>query len=571
MTASLLDTQKPKRTRTNVKQSKYGCFTCKARRIKCDEAKPTCRRCQSSKRECKGYPRGALLDLSTTSLLPLSTSPATPLSSLNSSQTGSPLTIIGFEPSCLSSPFVDLACNILIQSPRRGRNDVEQSFWTRTVPQLVHTVPSVRAAVETFGASVNEYVLRVDSSHSGLETTKRYTQALRMVQHDLLTLPHGPIPCIIACLFLAFSEAMQQKLDNGLLHLLGAFSIILSQTDKTLLADVDTKSLSLLLQKLDLHVATYGICHPPELPAHPPVTRTMVESLPPDQALFKILHSCYHFNAEAFTYKYTTRRAIPPEMLIEQGRQLATLRLWLSRHELPATWDTNEDEPLVVLRSQCLTALIHTATILEPRETGYDCYGPEFEEIVTTIEALLLKKALQTDPFISSLGQLPTFIPEMGIIHPLYYTAKKYRNRFWRRRALNLILRCGKEGPWCAKTEGLMVELIIRIEEGAFDRASLDLSGGEDPIQDSPFNIPEKSRVNACWPIDPDAETRGPDEVVKQKFTSGILYRCTDVDRLMADEEGQKPRKWPWEESMWWESWTEPLENKALPFVHRRF
>ncbi|RGP69152.1 transcriptional regulatory [Fusarium sporotrichioides] len=566
MTVSLADTEKPKRTRTNVKQSKYGCFTCKARRIKCDEAKPACQRCQSSKRECQGYPRGAFSDSphetqSTTLLVPLSTSPSSSTSSSTLSCTASPLAVLSFDPYHLSSPFVILACGVLVRSPRRGRSNIEQSFWTQTVPQLVHTIPSVRAAAEAFGASYSEYVLQVDHSCSALETTKRYTRALRLVQHDLATLQHGPIPCIIACLFLAFFEAIQQKLDEGLLHLLGAFSVMLSRTDKKLLADVDTESLSLLLQKLDLHVATYGVCHPPELPQLPPVTANIVESLPPDQALFKILHSCYHFDAQAFTYKYTTRRAIPPEMLIEQGRQLATLKLWLSHNQLPPVWDANWHESLVVLRSQCLTALVHTATILEPRETGYDCYGPEFQEVITTIEALFLDRDLQVNQLSSTFGHLPSFIPEMGIMHPLYYAAKKYRNAFWRRRALNLILRSGKEGPWCSKTEGPMIEVVIRIEEGQFDRASLDLSTGEDPVLDSFSNIPERSRINACWPIDPDAETREATRFTKQKFSKGLLYRCIDVERLLADDEAQRPRSWAWLESPWWEEWTEPLEE----------
>jgi hypothetical protein len=207
--------------------------------------------------------------------------------------------------------------------------------------------------------------------------------------------------------------------------------------------------------------------------------------------------------------------------------------------------------------------LIHTAVILEPRETGYDCYGPEFQEIVTTIEALLLSRDSQTDPLGSALNQLPSFIPEMGIIHPLYYTAKKYRNGFWRRKALNLIRRSGKEGPWCAKTEGSMIEVVIRIEEGQFDRASLELSRSEDAALDSPFNIPEKSRINACWTIAPEAEIREPDRFIKQKFTEGLMCKCVDVERLLADDEAQKPRPWPWHESTWWELWTEPLEDIA--------
>ncbi|CAN8102184.1 unnamed protein product [Discula destructiva] len=37
------------------KRTKTGCLTCRKRRIKCDEAKPTCSNCIKSKRQCEGY------------------------------------------------------------------------------------------------------------------------------------------------------------------------------------------------------------------------------------------------------------------------------------------------------------------------------------------------------------------------------------------------------------------------------------------------------------------------------------------------------------------------------------
>ncbi|MCJ1419044.1 hypothetical protein MMC32_005395 [Xylographa parallela] len=44
------------RTKKDIKRrTKTGCLTCRKRRIKCDEAHPTCRNCIKSKRECLGY------------------------------------------------------------------------------------------------------------------------------------------------------------------------------------------------------------------------------------------------------------------------------------------------------------------------------------------------------------------------------------------------------------------------------------------------------------------------------------------------------------------------------------
>ncbi|KAI1114770.1 fungal-specific transcription factor domain-containing protein [Nemania sp. NC0429] len=36
-------------------RSRQGCWTCKARKVPCDQAKPTCRRCSQAGRECEGY------------------------------------------------------------------------------------------------------------------------------------------------------------------------------------------------------------------------------------------------------------------------------------------------------------------------------------------------------------------------------------------------------------------------------------------------------------------------------------------------------------------------------------
>ncbi|KAF4292627.1 hypothetical protein CNMCM8686_007248 [Aspergillus fumigatus] len=41
--------------RTGVSRSRRGCLTCKIRRVKCDEEKPTCCRCRSTGRKCDGY------------------------------------------------------------------------------------------------------------------------------------------------------------------------------------------------------------------------------------------------------------------------------------------------------------------------------------------------------------------------------------------------------------------------------------------------------------------------------------------------------------------------------------
>src|ERR1700761_3803409 len=39
----------------NANASRIGCVTCKAKRLKCDETKPTCQQCARRNVECGGY------------------------------------------------------------------------------------------------------------------------------------------------------------------------------------------------------------------------------------------------------------------------------------------------------------------------------------------------------------------------------------------------------------------------------------------------------------------------------------------------------------------------------------
>src|SRR5450755_1287659 len=44
-----------KRTRAHKPKVRTGCVTCKIRRVKCDETKPSCLKCTRSGRKCDGY------------------------------------------------------------------------------------------------------------------------------------------------------------------------------------------------------------------------------------------------------------------------------------------------------------------------------------------------------------------------------------------------------------------------------------------------------------------------------------------------------------------------------------
>ncbi|KAL6407304.1 hypothetical protein AUP68_10134 [Ilyonectria robusta] len=537
--SSPIDAAKNKRTRTNVRQSKYGCFTCKARRIKCDELKPTCRRCLTANKSCD-YPPGA----------PPGPWFGTQPPSSSSSRASCPQ-------SSLTVPqnrFVNLVCNVLVQGPRRAKNDIELAFWSHMVPQLTHSVPSVQAAAAAFGASYDAHVLRGNRTSEPIEC---YTRALRLVQLDLSSLQHGAVPCIVACLFLSCAEVLQQRLDKGLLHLQGAFALMTSRGGRNAGTIMDIEGVSLLLQKLDLHSATYAVGRAPDLPPFPSPTQDALLSESPDQSLFHILHSCYYFTSTASRYKYVSGRLLPPELLIGQGRQLALLKRWLSHYKTPAVVANNEQ--LLVLRLQCLAALVYAANILEPRETAFDSYSPEFEEIISSAETLA---RYSVSDGASSSTRLPSFTPEMGIIHPLYFAALKYRHPTWRRRAIDLLRKSGREGPWRGDVEAAVVTAVVKVEE---QRAASTMGRpGEDVAHDL-RDYTEADRINACWVVDYVDKEVGDDVIETCSQSHGtrsielVLMRCYDVDNMLRGTV-LGPCQDPWQDRTHWHGWKQIVQ-----------
>lgn len=86
---------------------KKGCLTCRQRRVKCDERKPTCQRCQAANIECSGYQSPRKIPLKRRSIEEegnLNTTVATSTILSKSQLDGSPLTAYPNNPNDLQRP-----------------------------------------------------------------------------------------------------------------------------------------------------------------------------------------------------------------------------------------------------------------------------------------------------------------------------------------------------------------------------------------------------------------------------------------------------------------------------------
>ncbi|OAP62529.1 hypothetical protein AYL99_04734 [Fonsecaea erecta] len=489
-----------------------------------------------SKRPCEGYPDGAPRGQEQTE-----TNVALPTRSGSVDYVNfSKLSHLG------SNPELDrlhlLACAVFSQGLPGARTEAESAFWTHLVPQLALSIPSVREAAAAFGASYEHQMLQSNCGAAKLKALKQVTVAMGKIRQDVFLLPHGPLPVLVACILLACAETIQYCYNDALLHLRGAFSIMSSRewldarssTGKALLED----DLSCLFGKLDLQVITYALGNTPELqvPVATPgvdADNTVFTPQRADRELFRTLHSCYSFATRAAHYKYLPRAASRELLVLEQNRHIAELTRWLSSYQqyLKASHDISAGNDLhgLLLQAHCLSAHIYMANILEPFEMGYDKYALQFQQLVECVE-----QAMSANPV---EGEMPTFNAEMGVIQPLFFTAVKYRDSTWRWKAISLIRKCGREGPWSGHVESAAAEIVVRAEETAATNAANATSWGTSSAASrSVFlsqDIPEEARVAGHSLLDILEDSSG------ANWAEIEMSRCRDMHAMLLDEEPQ--------------------------------
>lgn len=538
-------------------QSKSGCFTCKygllygvlrsrlirfptcrARRVKCDEARPGCARCKASKRECEGYPDKLLDDkpISQSSRRDLILhSNQAPKLSLSNISDGLP-----HQPE--QARFAHLGCQILAQARCRGLGS-GTLIWSQLLPQLSHGIRSVNAAVAALGAIYEANLLPNSASlESRRGAAVQYGIAVRDLRQDLSSQLYGPVPTAVSCAVLCISELVQHREINALMHLQGAMKILRSR-HRHLIQEVPSEplvqdacdastpifedNLSLMFMTLDIQKASYAVGEAPDLPPCSPQSLTKhwssVQNIGDAEfQLVRLIHSSYHFTAHATQFKYCEQAQ---SLTLEQGRQIALLSRWLDAFNqtffsIKGDW-RNEQSPdtqyhALVLRAQCVSTIVYLSTVLMPNETSYDCHGPSFERIVQDAGTVLAHDS-------KSNTELQQFHPSPGLIQPLLLTATKYRHGSWRRKAIQLLRQSGREGPFNGKIFAGLANCVMQLEES---HCQPSVPGGV-----LPEHIVERDRVHGCG-VDFTSKDCDSMDAVPVRLT-----RCYDLEQMLSGSE----------------------------------
>ncbi|RAH58914.1 hypothetical protein BO85DRAFT_467700 [Aspergillus piperis CBS 112811] len=431
-----------KRVRVVVSQSKRGCVTCKARRVKCDEQKPLCWRCLQSGRVCGGYSHEAKSSLS---------------SALQ------PALKCGVTMDSHAERLSYLAAHVL-SLDNRGCSPREDSAWGRIFLQLSSQVECVKAAAVAFGAAYESSQINL-IGHRPYSTWNYYGSALARLRSDFHDRSVGAESLALASMVLAYVEILSQHEQNAFTHFLGAVQI-LTQAEQHRWQVSSAKMLSTIkdaLVKINLLIGSYGLSQTPQymyldFPRVPTGDDEFCEPELAIDAAMHCLYRSYQFIEEAshLRYTYSNWKEHDPTMCKAQSDAAAECRSVLdclaalvttlqgrcsSATPTPTPRDLDMLAEIYAIRTQLTSALIFILCAHSPYETSYDEHHDQFQSIISDAAASArLRRRTKPSAF-------KRFSTRLGIVSPLFIVGIKCRNPSLRSLATALLTEQSREGP----------------------------------------------------------------------------------------------------------------------------
>ncbi|KAK4244446.1 hypothetical protein C7999DRAFT_17307 [Corynascus novoguineensis] len=461
-----MEPNKAKRTLRFYSKVRSGCLTCKKRKVKCDEAKPHCRRCTGTGRLCEGYrPDRA------SSPMAVAANPA--------SQTGlfaSPVERRSF------MYFQSQACK-----PLGGK--FNSSFWGREVMQAAIHYHSIRHLVIALGAAYEMFEAGTLGQETQL-TLQHSNYAIRQLA-TLNQAPDAPSAEATCCILTAsvlfiYLASIQGRFLEAFQHVRSATKVLQdfersSRQDpnasptasptypipvsqlRSLLASAYAQ-LRGMLNDVFLEVGSHDILVTEMKPA------TVFTSVQEAHAYVERLHQNTLAYLQASDFRPRSDEALAAAVArhreLCQALESSQNALDFLIKGLSKSDEADSEESIAILRVyHLLMAIWLRIDIFHPgdREVGYDAWDDHFEEILRLCEFIVHKQQQAKIRW----GQ-PSCSSGLGYIMPLHMVAARCRNARVRWRAVELLSACPRrEALWDAHLAGKVAAQAIKLEEQA--------------------------------------------------------------------------------------------------------
>jgi hypothetical protein len=476
----------------------------RARRVKCDETRPICQRCQKANYECDGFDRPTPL--------PLTPSPKSsrlvPLLPRTASFNILRGPAIGVPGEDLELRYFQLFQN---QAAPELSAPFNSQFWTRLVLQESYSEPAIRHAVVAVGAlhkTMVEYSKSSSENDSGPIQKEHHDFALRQFHKAICQiqerLSSGNVRfrlALISCLLFVCFESFHGDLDSAMAQVFSGLNLLrdwYSRKQMRLLDQpgiltpdnddsIETEFLQMFI-RLEYQARSHILMSRDIAPEFPGLEGMASHIIPPvfnDFAEAKsswdvLLLRALRMNHSSVGTRY---RYLPPHDIPQVAKdELAVyVKLYQDWYEAFAPLFERAHTPeyrgdLLAARMLkvhwSITRILISLT-LRPAEIAFDQYLKDFREIISLSQSILMNP--------NGLNADVAFCFDLGIIAPLHTVAIKCRDRVLRHKALRLLCLCPRrEGTWDSALALKSAAWMIGIEEEGMNSKGF---------------IPEESRV----------------------------------------------------------------------------
>ncbi|KAF3769807.1 hypothetical protein M406DRAFT_86615 [Cryphonectria parasitica EP155] len=437
-------------------KTKTGCFTCKARKVKCDEAKPHCRRCSTTGRPCAypppptgqaAYSWDELLTLGVSTAMTLKR--RTPIGLYGADQT---------ERRALE--FFRLQVAPVLSRHSSG------GVWKQLACQVGQQEPAVRHAL----ACISSLYEGLSDTSSGFLRTSREKFALTQYNKALSLVAAPRVDqniVLFVCLLFITIETILDNSDMGLQHCRHGINLCNAlPAEAGGWAKDELRSIFLRLATVPYFFGTEVGEFPEPVGLMPDLEEGDGDAAVKNSAWEALVHRAVLLIRRGAVYSHQTliNEVVPDSLLQEQQYVLKALSKWCQRFKaqraglLPGS---EAFETQLWHEMHCIVGRVWAACCISYSQMLYDEYDEQFEEILQLSEQIIDARRTAAD-------SRPKFIFEMGFMPLLYFVAKSCRRLDLRLAALRHTLELACERESFFKTRAMYSAVIrcIEVEHG---------------------------------------------------------------------------------------------------------
>ncbi|KAN0095463.1 hypothetical protein V8E51_016174 [Hyaloscypha variabilis] len=471
------------RKRASAPRVRTGCKTCKIRRVKCDETKPSCMRCIKFGATCDGYGSRNPPQLTASSsrvLIPKTRFPLVASPSQNLFDLDKPEEWTYFQRFC--SYTVGLLS---------GTGLRQNEFWTRTVLQATQSEPSIRHAATAIGAlDLKSFSALGDDESVKFRRQfayKEYQKAIVGVRKTLAAKDSDIRSRLIATILFACFEAYHGNNETALAQIFAGVEMMEDYTKKRKAAAPNTPrgppvehELVQAFAVLEIQATAWGDKRPGELHLERMYNCAEVveNTMPFEFSTFKqadLLLALNMLRGIHLRWSQTNSAAQPSSLnvfpflavasctnapaVFEFNRVLASFKAWAAAYEplyrksrSPA--GEKDFESATQLRMHYLSSLLWVASGAPSIGMYYRRYTRELKEVLALGRILL------------GLADAQMFSLDMRYVLPLAVVGLNYRHRELRHEIIEILVPMHRrEGVWDASMIGRIMKFQAEIEE----------------------------------------------------------------------------------------------------------